>query len=45
VRRVVADLVVIPLFNDQDVYVVDTRLSWQPRSDSAIRAAEIALAR
>ena len=36
------DLVVIPLYNDQDVYALAPGVSWQPRSDSYIRAADIA---
>lgn len=35
-------LLVIPLYNDVDVYAVERSLSWQPRTDSYILAAEIA---
>lgn len=38
---VMEELVWVPLYNDQDVYAVDRSLSWQPRSDSFIRAADI----
>jgi peptide/nickel transport system substrate-binding protein len=40
-RRAMEDLVVIPLYNDQDIYAMAGNVSWQPRSDSYIRAAEI----
>lgn len=42
-RRIMSDLIVVPLFGDQDVYVLDRTLSWEPRADSAIRAAEISV--
>lgn len=39
--RIMADLPWVPLFVDQDTYLVDRRLSWRPRSDSFVLAAEI----
>ena len=40
-RRTMDDLVVIPLYNDQDVYAMTAGVSWQPRSDSYIRAMDV----
>lgn len=40
-RRAMEDLIVIPLYNDQDVYALERSYSWEPRSDSQIRAFEI----
>lgn len=42
--EVMDDLPIVPLYNDQDVYALDRSLSWEPRSDSLIRGAEISLA-
>lgn len=39
--RLVNDLVWIPLYTDVDVYAVDDGLSWRPRDDSLLLAAEI----
>jgi len=41
-KEVMERLVLIPLYNDQDVWAVDKSLSWSPRSDSYVLAAEIA---
>ena len=41
-RTLVADLVWIPLYVDDDDYALDRRLSWQPRNDGLILASEIA---
>ena len=35
------DLAWIPLYVDQDTYALDRGLSWKPRADSFILAAEI----
>lgn len=40
--KVMDELLLIPLYNDQDVYALDRSLSWEPRNDSLIRAEEIA---
>lgn len=40
---VLRDNVVVPLYVDGDVYAMDRTLGWEPRSDSEIRVAEIAL--
>ncbi len=42
-KRVEQDLIVIPLYSDQDVYAIDRSYAWRPRGDSHIRVAEIAL--
>lgn len=42
-RAVVRDQALVPLYNDQDVYALEPSLSWQPRADSEIRAADIVL--
>lgn len=34
-------LVWIPLYVDEDVYAIDRNLSWEPRSDSFVLAAEV----
>lgn len=39
---VMEDLVWIPLYNDQDVYAIDSSLAWEPRADSFIHASDIA---
>jgi peptide/nickel transport system substrate-binding protein len=39
------DQVLVPLYNDRDVYVLNQGLSWSPRSDSEIRAADLVVAR
>lgn len=41
VRTLMEELVLIPLYNDQDVYAFEASLAWRPRNDSYIRAAEI----
>jgi peptide/nickel transport system substrate-binding protein len=41
VRHLMEELVVLPLYVDQDVYVVDRRLAWTPRNDGLVRASEI----
>jgi peptide/nickel transport system substrate-binding protein len=41
VRRVTDELVLLPLYSDQDVYVLRPGLQWSPRNDSVIRAAEV----
>jgi len=38
---VTKEIVWIPLYIDQDVYAMDSSLSWQPRSDSFVLASEI----
>ena len=43
-RAIMADEVIVPLYNDRDVYAVDPRLAWEPRADSDVRAVEIAVA-
>lgn len=45
VRRVTDELVIVPLYNDQDVYALESSLTWQPRSDSFIHAATIGVQR
>jgi hypothetical protein len=35
------DLILIPLFVEQDSYAVDKRLIWSPRYDSVILAQEV----
>ena len=42
-RRLMDDLVWIPLYVDDDDYAVDRRLAWQPRNDGLILASEIEL--
>lgn len=39
--RVTKEVVWVPLYIDQDVYAMDSSLSWQPRSDSFVLASEI----
>ncbi len=39
--QVMQELVLLPLYSDQDVYAIDRSLSWQPRSDSYVHAAEV----
>lgn len=41
--RVMDELVLIPLYNDEDVYAMDRTLAFEPQSDSVIRAAAIGL--
>jgi peptide/nickel transport system substrate-binding protein len=41
VRHLVEEHVVLPLYVDQDVYVVDDRLDWTPRNDGLVRASDI----
>ncbi len=36
---------VVPLYEDQDVYALETTLAWQPRSDSTVAAADVSLRR
>lgn len=42
-RSIIADHVVVPLYNDRDVYALVPPLSWRPRADSEIRAADLVL--
>lgn len=35
------DLVLLPLYNDQDAYAIEKSLAWQPRSDRYIKVVEI----
>lgn len=39
---VMDDLVLIPLYLDEDVFAVDRTLSWHPRNDAMVLAADIA---
>lgn len=39
--KVMSDLLLIPLYIDEDVYAVDDAYTWQPRNDSYILATEI----
>ena len=41
VGRVMADLVLIPLYVDEDDYALDRSLDWRPRNDGMVLAAEI----
>jgi peptide/nickel transport system substrate-binding protein len=41
-ERVMDELVWVPLCINQDVYVTDGGLTWEPRSDSHVMASEIA---
>jgi ABC-type oligopeptide transport system substrate-binding subunit len=41
--QVMQELVLLPLYSDQDVYVLDRSFSWEPRSDSYVHAAEVRL--
>jgi ABC-type oligopeptide transport system substrate-binding subunit len=41
--RAMADVLVVPLYNDQDVFAIDRAYAWTPRGDSQVRAAEITL--
>lgn len=43
-EKLMTDLPWIPLFIDQEVYGVDKKISWQPRHDALILAAEIKMA-
>lgn len=45
IREITDELVMVPLYIDQDVYAVERSLSWRPRNDSYIRVAEIGVAR
>ncbi len=40
----VRDLVLLPLYNDQDAYAIDHALAWRPRNDRHLEVAEIAAA-
>lgn len=40
-RKVMDDLVWVPLYIDEDTFAVAPRLSWQPRNDGMILASEI----
>jgi peptide/nickel transport system substrate-binding protein len=41
VARLVHDLPLVPLYHDEDVYLIRTGLDWQPRNDGGMRVAEI----
>ncbi|MEW6366668.1 MAG: ABC transporter substrate-binding protein [Acidobacteriota bacterium] len=41
--RIMEERIVVPLYDDQDVYAVDRRFTWRPRADSGIRIADIGL--
>ncbi|KAA0256528.1 MAG: hypothetical protein EDX89_00045 [Acidobacteria bacterium] len=41
-RRLMEELVFVPVYFDEDVYLLDAGLSWQPRADSYVLAQEIA---
>lgn len=41
VGQVMDDLVVIPLYVDEDDYAVDRSLDWRPRNDGMVLAAEV----
>jgi len=43
VSRAMNEQVVVPLYADQDVYVVDRRVVWMPRADGYILVAEVRL--
>jgi peptide/nickel transport system substrate-binding protein len=44
-ERTMNDVLVVPLYNDQDVYALSRSYTWEPRSDSHIRAAEVSIRR
>ena len=41
VARVNEERIMLPLYLDLDVYGLSRKYSWQPRSDSYIRAADV----
>jgi peptide/nickel transport system substrate-binding protein len=41
VRDVMSDLVVVPLYVDEDVYVMDESIEWRPRNDGIVFLSEI----
>jgi len=45
VAQVVDDLVWIPLYLDEQAYVVAEGLSWEPRNDSLVLPAEMTRSR
>jgi peptide/nickel transport system substrate-binding protein len=39
--KVIEDLVLVPLYNDEDAYAMETFIAWEPRADSQVRIADI----
>lgn len=44
-RRLMEELVFVPLYFDEDVFLLDAGLSWHPRADSYVLAQEVARTR
>jgi len=40
-EQITEETIVVPLYNDQDVYAIDRRFAWHPRADSGILIADI----
>lgn len=41
VARLVSDLPLVPLYHDEDVYLIRPGLAWEPRNDGCMRVAEV----
>jgi peptide/nickel transport system substrate-binding protein len=41
VGKAMQDLVLIPLYADEDIYAMDRSLAWRPRNDGMVLAAEV----
>ena len=39
--KVIEDLVLVPLYNDEDAYAMEPSVAWEPRADSQVRIADI----
>jgi peptide/nickel transport system substrate-binding protein len=39
--RVIEDLVLVPLYNDDDAYAMERSIAWEPRADSQVWIADI----
>jgi len=44
-RAIMADTVIVPLYIDRDLYALAAGVAWEPRADSEMRVADIALTR
>jgi peptide/nickel transport system substrate-binding protein len=41
-RRLMAELPIVPLYSDEDVYLIRQDVRWEPRNDAYLRLADVA---
>ena len=44
VRKLMAELPIVPLYSDEDVYLIREDVRWEPRNDAYLRLADVTVA-